>query len=386
MRYPDFTHTLARKTARAALSAAALTLLASCGKDNDGKSGKGGAPNPADRVQPVEVMQVATRALKETVGLVGTIAANESAELRPEIPGVVTAVEFQEGARLKKGDVLVRLDSRELNAQIGETRAQLELAASKLARNEKLLGEQAVSKAEYDATKADHSRLQAALLVLTVRQSKTVIRAPFAGIAGARSVSVGDYVGTNSVITTVDDLSRIKVEMDVPERYLPYLKKGSRFTLTAAALGKSVQGEVYFVSSNIDPDTRATPVKGYVSDPPPLLKPGMFANIQLVLREEKNALVVPETAVMNSPKGSVLVMPKEKDGALVAAFVPVRKGLREPGWVQVIPVGPPVKEGDRIVSSGVGGIILYPGLKLKPVAPVVTPGAPKQTDRTLEKK
>jgi len=112
----------------------------------------------------------------------------------------------------------------------------------------------------------------------------------------------------------------------------------------------------------------------------------MFANVTLVLREVKDALVVPEAAVLSSPKGTVLVKPAGPPGEQVVSFVPVKLGLRVPGYVQVTPVGPPIKAGDQIVSSGVGGLILFPGRKVRPVEPVVTPDKPTPhvTDRKLE--
>lgn len=360
------------------LTVTSAVIISSCGKKDDAA-----AAGPPEKVQSVEVMKIDTMTLRKKVGLVGSIAANESAELRAEIPGVITAIEFEEGSKVSKGDVLARLDVRELNAQIAETRAQFELAKSKLDRNRKLLSDQAVSQLEFDAAQAEFTRLKAALQVLDVRIKKSTIIAPFDGVAGSRTVSVGDYVSSSTVITTIDDLSRVKVEMDVPERYLTYLQKDTTFDLRTATLEKPVTGKVYFVSSSIDPTTRATLVKGYVENPPASMRPGMFANINLILETVENALVVPETAVLNSAKGSVLIMPKEKDGVTVATFVPVKLGLRIPGYVQVSPVGPPVKKGDTIVSSGVGGLILYPGLKLKPVEPVVKPGMPEATDRNL---
>jgi membrane fusion protein (multidrug efflux system) len=212
-----------------------------------------------------------------------------------------------------------------------------------------------------------------------------VITAPFDGVAGARTLSVGDYVSPESVITTIDDLSRLKVDINVPERYLPSLSKGTTFTLRTATLGtdQEVGGEVYFVSPRIDESTRSTLVKGYVMDPPPGLKPGMFANISLILRVEEDALVVPETSILSTERGTVIIKPAEKDGATVAEFVPVKTGLRVPGYVQISPVGPPIAAGDRIVSSGVGGLILFPGVKLQPVAPLVRPSQPEMTDRSL---
>jgi membrane fusion protein (multidrug efflux system) len=361
-----------------------LLCLASCGKKEAG--GPAGAANPMDREQAVEVMEIAVMSLRETVGLVGSIAANESAELRPEIPGVITSIDFEEGAVVKQGEVLAKLDTRELEAQLAETRASFQLAGQNLQRNQLLLEDDAVSKLEVDAAVADHARLQAAIDLLEVRLAKSAITAPFDGITGSRSLSAGDFVTSQSVITTVDDITRLKVEMEVPERYLPNLKPGGTFTLRTATskTGEEVVGEVYFVSSRIDESTRSTLVKGTLNNPPPDLKPGMFANITLVLRTVEEALVVPETAILSSPRGTVLVMPREQDGTTVAEFVPVKTGIRIPGYVQVTPVGPPVKAGDKIVSAGVGGLILFPGMKLKPVEPVVTPTMPAATDRKLE--
>jgi membrane fusion protein (multidrug efflux system) len=338
-----------------------------------------------DREQAVEVMEITVMSLRETVGLVGSIAANESAELRPEIPGVINSIHFEEGAVVKQGDLLAKLDTRELEAQLAETRASFLLAGQNLQRNQLLLEDDAVSQLEVDAAVADHARLKAAIDLLEVKLAKSSVTAPFDGITGARSLSVGDFVTSQSVITTVDDLSRLKVEMEVPERYLPNLKPGGTFALRAATSdpAEDVTGEVYFVSPRIDENTRSTLVKGYVNNPPAYLKPGMFANITLVLRTVEDALVVPETAILSSPRGTVLVMPKEQDGATLAEFVPVKTGIRVPGHVQVTPVGPPVKAGDKIVSAGVGGLILFPGMKLKPVDPIVTPGKPVETDRDL---
>lgn len=361
----------------------AALLVVSCGK----KAADPAAAGPAqDRVQPVEVMTVQTRSLQETVGLVGTIAANESASLRAEIAGTITEILFEEGKAVKRGDPLLRLDTRELAAQLAEAAAGFRLAEQNLTRNRTLLADSAVSQLEVDAAASEHARLRAQMDQLETRIAKSTLTAPFDGMAGARSVSVGDYVTSQDAITTIDDLSRIKVEMELPERYAAQLQPGGRFTLRAATTSpeEPVQGEVYFLSPRIDPHTRSTRVKGYVTNPPPFLKPGMFAHITLVLHVVENALVVPETALLSSPRGTVVVMPKEKDGAMVAAFVPVRTGLRIPGWVQITPVGPPVHPGDAVVSAGVGGLILFPDMKLRPVDPVVKPDWPVDTDRVIK--
>lgn len=359
-------------------------FISSCKRSNatsDAGSQATGGP------QPVETMAVESMTLQETISLVGTIAANESASLRPEVPGTIVDIPFEEGATLGKGDVLVRLDTRELAAQLAETRASFVLAEQTLERVGTLAAENAVSRLELDTATAEHARLRAAIDLLEVRIDKSALTAPFDGVAGARVHSVGDFLTPESVVTTVDDLSRVKVEMEVPERYLPLLQPGATFRISTATANseKEVTGEVYFVAPRIDATTRSTEVKGYVLDPPPFLKPGMFANITLILNTVENALVVPETAILSTARGTVVIVPETNDaGETVAGFVPVKTGIRQPGIVQVTPVGPPLKTGQMVVSSGVGGLILFPGAKIKPVDPVVTPGTPPITDRQLD--
>ena len=345
------------------------------------------APPPAQQPQPVETMPVESRKLQEIISLVGTIAANESADLRPEIPGTITEIPFQEGSTVKKGDILVRLDTRELEAQLEETRASFELATRTLERTRTLAAENAVSRLELDTATAEHARLRSAIDLLEVRIDKSTLTAPFDGFTGARIHSVGDFLTPESVVTTIDDLSRLKVEMEVPERYLPLLQPGAKFRISTATSGSDaeVTGEVYFVSPRIDATTRSTQVKGYVLEPPPFLKPGMFANITLILRTVEDALVVPETAILSTARGTVVITPETNEqGQMVAAFVPVRTGIREPGIVQIIPVGPPIQAGQPVVSSGVGGLILFPGAPIRTVEPVVTPESPPVTDRNLD--
>ena len=369
--------------------AIAPALLFSCGRGDSESDADRPPPGPGGGPQSVETMPVETRNLREIVNLVGTIAANESASLRPEIPGTVVEIPFEEGAAVEKGDVLVRLDTRELEAQLAETRASFELAERTLERVRSLEADSAVSLLELDTASSEQARLRSAIDLLEVRIDKSTLTAPFDGFAGARVNSVGDFLTTESVVTTIDDLSRLKVEMEVPERYLPLLQPGATFRINTATRqnDEEITGEVYFVSPRINATTRATEVKGYVLDPPEYLKPGMFANITLILRTVEDALIVPETAILSTARGTVVVVPgpdEDDPDKTVAHFVPVETGIREPGIVQVKPVGPPLKAGDKVVSSGVGGIILFPGAEVKPVDPVAKPGRPPITDRRLD--
>jgi len=171
------------------------------------------------------------------------------------------------------------------------------------------------------------------------------------------------------VITTLDDLSRMKVEFQVPERFVERVKQGSEFSLRAQTpTGEArAKGEVYFVASVIDRQTRSTQVKGYIGQDIVGLKPGMFANINLVLQVRRNVLTVPEGAILTTPKGTQIIVARKKGAEQVAEMVPVTLGLRERGLVEIIPVKPDALGVDEpVVASGVGGLMIFPGTVLEP--------------------
>lgn len=340
-----------------------LVLATSCGK-----KASPAAPLSAQK-QPVEVSAIARRDLVEALSLVGSLAPNETAQIRAEISGQVRSVQFNEGERVTKGQVLLRIDDAELRAQLAQAEAGYRLAELNLKRSEDLTQARSMSQAEADRVRSEYSSAEAELQLLRVRLAKMEIKAPFDGIAGARTVSPGDYVTAATAITTIDDLSRLKVDFQVPERFSERVKPGSAFTLLAQTPAGEVRtaGEVYFVSSVIDRATRSSQVKGYLATETPGLKPGMFANIEIVLQVRRGVFAVPEGAILTASTGSQLIVVREKDGEKVAAFVPVQLGLRERGLVEVTPVNAAdLTEGQTVVASGVGALVIYPGAKLEP--------------------
>lgn len=342
----------------------ALSLSAGCGK-------KTAAARPAASAapQPVEVINISRRDLVESLSLVGSLAANETAQLRAEISGQVRAVQFQEGETVTKDQVLVKIDDAELRAQLAQAEASFHLAELNLKRSENLTEARSMSQAEADRVRSEHASAQAALSLLRVRVAKTEIKAPFDGIVGARTISPGDYITAATVITTLDDLSRLKIDFQVPERFSSKVKSGTTFTVRAQTpLGEGrATGEVYFISSVIDRSTRSSQVKGYVRENPAGFRPGMFAGIELVLDVRRGVLAVPEGAILTSSAGPQLIIVREQGGEKVAEFVPVLLGLREKGLVEVTPVAPAVlTELNSVVASGVGALVLYPGIKLEP--------------------
>jgi len=347
-----------------------LTLLAvtlsSCSKSTGTKTTAGAA---AGAKQPVEVTTIARRDLVESLSLVGSLAANESAQLRAEISGQVRAVQFQEGDHVTKDQVLVKIDDAELRAQLAQAQASFLLAELNLKRSENLTEARSMSQAEADRVRSEYSSAQAARSLLAVRVAKTDIKAPFDGVVGARTISPGDYITAATVITTLDDLSRLKIDFQVPERFTSKVKAGTSFTVRAQTpVGEArAKGEVYFISSVIDRSTRSSQVKGYVTENPAGFQPGMFAGIELVLEVRQGVLAVPEGAILTTSAGPQVIAVRDQGTDKVAEFVPVELGLRERGLVEVRSLKPDaLAEGNSVVASGVGALVLFPGIKLEP--------------------
>ncbi|HEX2861617.1 MAG TPA: efflux RND transporter periplasmic adaptor subunit [Lacunisphaera sp.] len=345
------------------LSSLAL-LLGGCGKKTAGPVAASSA-----EAQPVEVAPVVRRDLVESLSLVGSLAPNETAQIRAEIAGQIRAVLFEEGQAVVKDQVLIRIDDAELRAQLAQAEARFKLTELNLKRSDDLTLARSMSQAEADRMRSEYASAEAELQLLRVRLSKMEIKAPFAGIAGARTISPGDYVTAATIITTIDDLSRLKVDFQVPERFVEQVKPGSKFTLRAQTPTGVVraEGEVYFASSIIERASRSSQVKGWLAGQSGALKPGMFANIDIVLQVRRGALTVPEGAVLAKPGGTFVIAVRSREGANVAEEVAVQLGLRERGMVEVRVLNEGnLAEGQSVVASGVGALILYPGMKLAP--------------------
>ena len=350
--------------------AASVLLFSGCGKKSTAAGGPspGGAGSGGLQKQPVEVTAAARRDLIDTLTIVGSLAANESAEIRPEISGLVREILFTEGQAVTKGAVLVRIDDAELRAQLAQVQARYHLAELNVARSENLSETNTIPQQETDRARSEFASAKAELALLQTRLEKTQVKAPFDGVVGGRVISPGDYVTASTVITTLDDLSRLKVDFQVPERFLSKVAIGTPFVLRSRAISAAdqVEGEVYFVSSVIDRATRSSEVKGFLSEPPAALKPGMFANIELVLDVRRGALTVPEGAILTVPGGSQVIAVREAGADRVADFVAVQLGMRARGLVEVTPLQGDLAEGTPVVAAGVGALIIFPNARLEP--------------------
>lgn len=320
-----------------------------------------------DQATPVAMAQVESRTLRETIQAVGSLRADQTVQISPEIAGVVEAVEYEEGDTVQRGDTLVRLDDDKLREQydaarysLEETRASLRNARQTFERNKRLRERDAISaqqfddaRAAYESTQARVQRLESEVESARENLEDATIRAPFTGSVGSRQVDAGNYVQPGTVLTTLYKLDPLEVRFTVPGRFANRVRTGQtvRVHLTAYP-DTSFPGEVYFVSPSIREATRDLLVKARLPNTGHQLRPGSFTRVQLITETRENRPVVPAEALVPEQDGYFLF--RVEDG--VARRHPVGIGLREPGYVEIRdglePGATIVRAGQQAVADG----------------------------------
>jgi membrane fusion protein (multidrug efflux system) len=293
----------------------------------------------------VSAVVLAPTRLAETVASTGTLLADEGVELQPEVSGRIVAINFSEGARVREGDLLVKLNDADLRAtQLGMAR-ELELAERRERRTAELLAQGFVREDEYDAALNAVHVLQARIALTEAQIAKTEIRAPFEGIAGLRYVSEGAVVGTSTRIATLQRTDTLKVEFSVPEKYADRVRLGSPIAFLVAGSEVEFGGEVYARDPRIDPVTRTLTLRAFCPNPDGRLLPGAYAQVELTLAETGDALMVPAAALIPDLDATyVLVF---SDGK--AERRRVTTGMRTDTQVQVIGG---LAGGEIVITSG----------------------------------
>jgi membrane fusion protein (multidrug efflux system) len=335
-----------RRAAAPLLLRAGLAVgIAACSKaESSGQpsAAAGGAPPP----MPVEVAAARTDTVVDAILATGQIEAMQSIELRPEIEGRLAGILIREGALVARGTPLFKVDDAELKAQVARAEADRDLARQSLARTRDLLAQKASSTSELERAEATARSDQAELDLLQVRLARTLVRAPFAGVAGQRFVSLGDYVTTSTRLVTLQTISPQHATFQVPERYADQLRNGQQVTFQVAALpGREFTGRVDFVDPVVQLPGRTITVKAVVPNPDRQLQAGMFIDVRLATAVRPNAVVIPEDAVM-ALQGSTFVW-------VVSAGKANRRqvdlGVRTPGFVEA---RSGVQPRDQVVVGG----------------------------------
>lgn len=318
----------------------------------------------------VEAAPVTAARLEEKLGVVGTLEANEAVDIKSEIDAIVRTIGFTEGSAVSKGQLLVQFDAKKWQAQHQQAKVELENARIRAERAATLVKSDSVSQQEYDDAQAAARTAEAFFALLEARLKETEIVAPFDGMISERLVSPGAYVKAGDTLVRLVDADPIKLSFSVPERYLTQLKLDQKVEVRVASLAdRTFRGDVYFIDPQVDVATRTIKVKAKIDNADGTLRPGLFANVELVLGVRENALVIPEEAII-AQTGATIVFVISNQQAMVR---PVKTGLRVPGKVQILDG---LSEGEQVVTAGHQK--LFPGVKvIVAQATAAAPEAPK---------
>ncbi len=301
--------------------------------------------------------------MAKSITAVGSLRSDESITVRPETAGRVAVIGFQEGQRVPKGATLVRLDPAINQAEVQQAQANLTLARAKYERASELQTKGFISGQARDEAENNLKVAEASLALANARLAKTEIKAPFSGVIGLRSVSVGDYVKEGADMVNLESIDALKVDFRVPEVYLRQVSVGQTLEVSLDALpGKTYEGKVFAINPLVDAAGRAIVIRAQVKNTDTALRPGMFARVRLITQAVDEALVLPEQALV--PQGEEQFVFRVVDGK--ANRVKVVTGQRRDGMVEIVSG---LAAGDLVVNAG--------QLKLRDGSPVSIAGGGK---------
>jgi membrane fusion protein (multidrug efflux system) len=336
----------------------AVALMAISGCKPGASDGPPGGDMPPTQV---ETIRVTPRSLANQFETVGSLRAQESAVIRPEIDGKITTINFTEGQHVAAGTLLFGLDAALAQADLNEADANLENTRRAKARATELASQQLIAHADLDKAVADLGVDQARAASAHTRLDKTEIRAPFEGMVGLREVSVGDYVKAGDALVDLVRMDPIEVDLRAPEVVLSSLAIDQKINLGVDSFpDQSFTGTIIAIAPTVDLGGRSVLVRARLANSAGKLRPGMSARVQIVLGTNPNALMVPEQAIW--PNGDEKMVYVVKDG--IAKLVPVTLGARQPGLVEVV-TG--LKAGDEVITAG--QLKLFDGAKVMTAAP-----------------
>lgn len=326
------------------VTVAMIAFLVYLNLPEQAQQGKGGRPGGGGATGVIAFTVVETD-FPVTVEALGTARANEAVSLTAQQSDVIQEIYFDDGDVVEKGQLLLLMNNREEIARVNELKINIQEAQRQLKRITNLAKSSVASEQLLDEQQARVKALKAQSEVAKSRLAELELRAPFAGKLGIRQVSIGAYVGPSNIITTLDDLSKVKVDFNISENHLPSLARGQQVAAKSIAyLDETFNGIISSIDSRVDPITRSIQVRAIIDNPELKLRPGMLLQINLQ-KKVLRSLVVPEKALIpHEDKQFVFVIESGK-----AIQKEVKSGLRRPGLVQIISG---LNEGDQVVTEG----------------------------------
>jgi len=304
----------------------------------------------------VEILTVTPQVVENTVSAVGTVLANESVTIKPEVAGKISRIGFQEGMLVEQGTTLFTLDAALLEAEYQEVKANYDFASNQYQRSAKLEKDGVIPSEEFDERLRAYLNAKARLNTLATRLQKHTIQAPFRGRVGSRNVSMGDYVAAGEPLVTIDDLTTVKIEFSIPQRFAEKIEPRQPVRVAVEPFPDPFQGSIYLIDPQFDPESRSARVRATIVNVGEVLKPGMFCTVTVMLARRENGLTVPAEAILSRGEQHFLFMDKEGR----ASMQKVRLGTFTGSSVEIIDG---LKPGDRVVTAGMQK--LSPGTPLR---------------------
>ena len=320
------------------------------------KSGSSAPVNKMDMQIPVTAHIVSYEKLSNNIYTTGSILANEEVELRSEISGKIVQILFKEGAYVSKRDLLVKINDADLQAELRKAASKVKLIEDREARQRQLAQNQMISQEDYESTLNDLEASKAEYDLIKSRIDKTEIRAPFSGVVGLREVSEGSFVTSTTNIARLQNLSNLKVDFAIPQKYAAQVKIGDEISFKLSGSEFQYKAKIFAIEPKIDPSTRTLKLRAICTATYKNLFPGAFVNAALDLKETDQAILIPSVAIVPELKGQLVYL--YKGGTVMPQKVEI--GLREDKQVQITSG---LTAGDTVVTSGI--LQMRPGIKVK---------------------
>ena len=307
---------------------------------------KRGTGKSANTPFSVKGLIVSTQDISNEISSVGTALASEEVEIKSETSGRIINISFNEGSFVSKGQLLVKINDYELQAQLSKAKSRLKLLQDREARQRVLYEKQLSSTEDYDVALNELNALRSDIDLINVQISKTEIRAPFDGKIGIRNISEGAYVSPSTVIANLQNLSKIKIDFTIPEKYAALIKVNDNIKFKPTNEKGYFIGKVYAIEPKINKATRTILVRGIYSNVGNKVIPGSFLDVKLELQKIKNAILIPSYALVQDIKGNMIFV--YRGGKAVQQVIEI--ALRTENNVQVTNG---INPGDTIITSGI---------------------------------
>jgi membrane fusion protein (multidrug efflux system) len=293
---------------------------------------------------------------QERVSAIGTVEAVQGVTVSADLPGIVEEIAFDSGRAVRSGELLVRLDTRQEQAQLKAAEARSELARLNLDRIRGLRQKGVTSQAEYDAAAAEYDQAQARVGEIRAAIERKTIRAPFSGILGIRQVHLGQYLRSGDPVVPLQSLDPIHVNFNVPQQELSLVRVGGEVRVTTEGMpGREVSGRVTAIDSIVDQATRNVQVQARLRSPSGRLRPGMFVEVGVLLEKGKPVVTLPASAINYAPYGNSVFVVEDVTGPNGQVYRGVRQKFVKLGSARgdQVAILSGVEPGEEVVSSGV---------------------------------